>query len=306
MKDEEKTKAQLLQELGELRPKVAEFEVMEHALQERVKELNCLHNLRQIIEHIDKPLDEILQGVADLIPPSWHYPEETCGRVVYGGKEFTTTNFAETQWRQAAVIAVGGEKGVIEAFYLKAMPELDEGPFMKEERALIDTLADSLRLCIEKRRAQEGLQEAHDELEKRVVERTAALETAQRDLLELSTPVLQIKDEILALPLIGTLDSFRMQNALEKALEQIVEKRARVMIVDIPGVPVVDTMVANHLVNLADAIRLMGGTCVLTGIGPAIAKSIVHLGINLESLDTRATLEQGLARAVEIIARKES
>ncbi len=123
----------------------------------------------------------------------------------------------------------------------------------------------------------------------------------QKDLLELSTPVLALWGDILVIPLIGTLDSRRMQDAMEKALTRMAQERSRVLIVDITGVPGVDTMVANHLIRMSDAVRLMGGESILTGISPATARTIVNLGIDLSNLDTRGTLAQGLELAMELV-----
>jgi len=124
----------------------------------------------------------------------------------------------------------------------------------------------------------------------------------QEDLLELSTPVVKVREKVLALPLIGTLDSRRAQLVLESTLTQLAQERARVVIVDITGVPTMDTMVADHIIRMARAIALMGGHCVMTGISPQTANTIVNLGIDLGSIVTRATLAQGLAVADELVA----
>ncbi len=139
-----------------------------------------------------------------------------------------------------------------------------------------------------------------------ITERLAAEEKArqlQLDLMELSTPVLSLWDRILALPLIGTLDSRRTQDAMEKALTRLADEKAQVLVVDITGVPIVDTLVANHLIRMASAVRLMGGECILTGIGSQTAMTIVHLGIDLSDLKTCATLAEGLAIAMELVKK---
>lgn len=122
-----------------------------------------------------------------------------------------------------------------------------------------------------------------------------------KTMLELSTPVIGVWENVLILPMIGTLDSLRMQEAMEKALVKLSEDRAQVLIVDITGVPVMDTMVANHLIRLASAVRLMGGNCILTGISPDTARTIVQLGIDLEQTATRSTLAQGLKAAIALV-----
>jgi rsbT co-antagonist protein RsbR len=121
----------------------------------------------------------------------------------------------------------------------------------------------------------------------------------QRDLLELSTPVVALWEGILALPLIGTLDSERTQVVMESLLERIVETGASIAIIDITGVPTVDTLVAQHLLKTVAAARLMGAECMISGIRPQIAQTIVHLGVNLGDVVTKATLASALVVALE-------
>lgn len=122
---------------------------------------------------------------------------------------------------------------------------------------------------------------------------------AQEDMLELSTPVVKLWDGILALPLIGTLDSARTQVVMETLLEAIVSTNSKVAIIDITGVPTVDTVVAQHLLKTVTAARLMGADCIISGIRPQIAQTIVHLGINLLDITTKATLCDAFALALE-------
>jgi rsbT co-antagonist protein RsbR len=121
---------------------------------------------------------------------------------------------------------------------------------------------------------------------------------AQEDMLELSTPVVKLWDGILALPLIGTLDSARTQVVMETLLEAIVETNSKVAIIDITGVPTVDTVVAQHLLKTITAARLMGADCIISGIRPQIAQTIVHLGINLLDVTSKATLRDAFAVAL--------
>ena len=120
--------------------------------------------------------------------------------------------------------------------------------------------------------------------------RESVIQSQQRELLELSTPVVELWDNILALPLIGTLDSERTQVVMESLLHKIVETGATIAIIDITGVPTVDTLVAQHLLKTVAAARLMGADCIISGIRPQIAQTIVHLGVNLSDVTTKATL----------------
>jgi rsbT co-antagonist protein RsbR len=121
----------------------------------------------------------------------------------------------------------------------------------------------------------------------------------QHELMELSTPVVKLWQDILALPLIGTLDSARSQVVMESLLEKVVETGAAIAIIDITGVPTVDTLVAQHLMKTIAAARLMGADCIISGIRPQIAQTIVHLGVNLEDVITKATLADAFVVALD-------
>jgi len=121
----------------------------------------------------------------------------------------------------------------------------------------------------------------------------------QAELLELSTPVVQLWDGILALPLVGTLDSSRTQVVMESLLQRIVDTGSEIAIIDITGVPTVDTLVAQHLMKTIAATRLMGADCIISGIRPQIAQTIVHLGVDLGEVTTKATLADALATALK-------
>lgn len=120
----------------------------------------------------------------------------------------------------------------------------------------------------------------------------------QEDLLELSTPVIKLWDGIVALPMIGTLDSARTQTVMESLLQKIVEIEADVAIIDITGVPTVDTLTAQHLLKTVTATRLMGADCIISGIRPQIARTIVQLGVDLAGVVTKATLADAFALAL--------
>jgi rsbT co-antagonist protein RsbR len=126
----------------------------------------------------------------------------------------------------------------------------------------------------------------------------------QEEMLELSTPVVTLWDGIVALPLIGTLDSARTQVVMESLLEAIVQTNSRFAIIDITGVPTVDTLVAQHLLKTITAARLMGAECILSGIRPQIAQTIVHLGINLQDVTTKSRLADAFRLALERSGRK--
>jgi rsbT co-antagonist protein RsbR len=129
--------------------------------------------------------------------------------------------------------------------------------------------------------------------------REETIRRQQEEMLELSTPVVKLFEGILALPLIGTLDSARTQVVMESLLESIVQTNSQVAIIDITGVPTVDTVVAQHLLKTVTAARLMGADCIISGVRPQIAQTIVHLGINLLDVTTKATLSDAFALALK-------
>jgi rsbT co-antagonist protein RsbR len=120
----------------------------------------------------------------------------------------------------------------------------------------------------------------------------------QQEMLELSTPVVRLWENVLALPLIGTLDSARTQVVMQNLLEAIVQTRSDFAIIDITGVPIVDTLVAQHLLKTVAAARLMGADCLISGIRPQIAQTIIHLGVDLTNVTTKATLADAFAVAL--------
>lgn len=125
----------------------------------------------------------------------------------------------------------------------------------------------------------------------------------QQEMLELSTPVVTLWDGVLALPMIGTLDSARTQIVMETLLQRIVETGAGIAIIDITGVPTVDTMTAQHLLKTVTATRLMGAECIISGIRPQIAQTIVHLGVDLGDVTTKATLADAFRVALSRTGR---
>lgn len=129
--------------------------------------------------------------------------------------------------------------------------------------------------------------------------REAVIARQQQELLELSTPVVKLWEGIVALPLIGTLDSARTQVIMESLLQQIVESEATIAIIDITGVPTVDTLVAQHLLKTVAAARLMGADCIISGIRPQIAQTIVQLGVELNDVTTKASMAAALRLALE-------
>lgn len=154
--------ARLQKEREEKERKRVESELRErtHDLGERVKELNCLFGISKVLERQDATRGEIFQEIVNLIPPALQYPEVTCARIMLEDQEFRTANFRETIWNQAKEMTVDGKQiGTVEVCYLEETPEVDEGPFLREERSLVDAIAERLGRLIERKRNEERIVE---------------------------------------------------------------------------------------------------------------------------------------------------
>ena len=169
--------------------------------------------------------------------------------------------------------------------------------------AAIDLLIDDLTDELKQREKMQ--KEVEDKLAK-IQEQQKTIFQQQADLMELSSPVSKVWDNVLILPVIGTLDSQRTQIMMENLLEKIVETGCTISILDITGVPTVDTQVANHLLKTVTSARLLGAECIISGISPAIAQTIVHLGIDLSSIKTKATLQDAMIFAMKQNKRSEN
>lgn len=145
-----------------------ELEQISHSLGERIKELNCLYSISKLRERTDFSLEDILQAIVDLIPPAWQYPEITCARIIFNGYEFTTINYKNTRWKLTCDIMVYSETiGTLEVCYLEEKSEIDEGPFLKEERSLISAVAERIAKFIEREWAEDEIRKLRNHVEKR-------------------------------------------------------------------------------------------------------------------------------------------
>ena len=190
----------------------------------------------------------------------------------------------------AARAARGESAGTTSAFVLalkvalfEALPTTTDGPSLMRQVATLTQVVDGMAQW-----TVTTFQRTREDI----------ISRQQEELLELSTPVIKLWDGVLAVPMIGTLDSNRTQVVMEALLQRIVDTEASLAIIDITGVPTVDTLVAQHLLKTVTAIRLMRADCIISGIRPQIAQTIVHLGIDLQGVRTKATLADALALAL--------
>ncbi|MCM2677037.1 STAS domain-containing protein [Alkalicoccobacillus plakortidis] len=130
------------------------------------------------------------------------------------------------------------------------------------------------------------------------------LEMQKLSLLELSAPLIPVFEGITVMPLIGSIDTTRAKLIMENLLEGVIKNRSKVVLIDITGVPIVDTMVAHHIIEASEAVRLVGATSILVGIRPEIAQTIVNLGIDLTKFPTKSTLQKGMEKALEMCNQK--
>ncbi len=138
-----------------------DLQKLTYKLKERIKELNCLYTISGIVERHGILLEEALQETVDIIPDAWQYPEITCSRIILNNREFRSSGFVETPWKQSQRIIIGEEKaGYLEVFYREERPAEDEGPFLKEERRLINAIAERIGEIVERKRAEEALYES--------------------------------------------------------------------------------------------------------------------------------------------------
>ena len=183
-----------------------------------------------------------------------------------------------------------------------AVSSPEPNAFSDEDIASLQVLVEVLSEGFRRLDDLAALERRNKELENELAEgkrREQVIRQQTEEILELSTPVMQVWEGVVVAPLIGMLDSQRTQRFMEVLLEHIVETNSRVALVDITGVPIIDTQTAQNLVETISAVRLLGAQVILTGVRPAIAQTLVHLGIDLAGIDTRASLAAGLRRALE-------
>lgn len=155
---------------------------IELSLRERGKELNCLYGIAELIERYGSSIEDILQGIADLLPPSWRYPDVTCARIVLDDHVFVTANFTASPWKQTAHITTGRRvNGVVEVHYLEEMPHIYEGPFLKEERRLIDAVAERIGRVFDRITSEQQLENKRISLENKNVALREILDQVKED-----------------------------------------------------------------------------------------------------------------------------
>jgi len=224
MKSPNKSRDSLLKEIDRLNEHISslkkfeqEKKTIETELQERVKELNCLYGLSKLIEQYDPAIDRIMQGIADLIPQSWQYPSITCARIYFDGDEFTSQKFNVSKWKQETDILVDSQKvGKIEVYYINKMPKIYEGPFLKEERMLINELSETISRFVERINAKNLLEIEKSTLNNMNITLREVLAKTQSEKREIGDLIYANYNKVI-LPIIHTMEA----NAYSKQKQHI-------------------------------------------------------------------------------------
>lgn len=224
-------------------------------------------------------LSELIQAyqgdaALDIQAPSWAPVRDLLSRV---SRSRSTQGFSPSE---TAMFVFSLKRPI----FSRLRKEIKNVDALADESWTVTELLDRLGLL-----TMEAYQKAREEV----------IARQQQEMMELSTPVVKLWDGVLALPLIGTLDSARTQVVMEALLQRIVETGSNVAIIDITGVPTVDTLVAQHLLKTVTAARLMGADCIVSGIRPQIAQTIVHLGVTLSNVSTKASLADAFQLALQ-------
>jgi rsbT co-antagonist protein RsbR len=291
MKDQEKTKEQLVKELAECRQRLAELEASEAERKRAEEELAGERNL----------LRTLIDNMPDAI-----YVKDAQSRFVVANQGI------------AEVMGTGTPEGLLGKTDFDFYPQALATKFYADERRIIESgqpLIDLVEPVLNSGGRQRWFSTTKVPLRdsagsviglvgigRDITEHKQAEEAQHaKEILEISTPVLQVWEGVVVAPLIGTLDSQRTQRFMEVLLERIVETQSAIVLVDITGVPTIDTQTAQHLIETISAVRLLGARVVLTGVRPAIAQTLVHLGIDLSGITTRSSLVAGLRVALELL-----
>ena len=206
---------------------IAREQRLRHALEERVKELNCLYSIAEAVDRSAGSLDELLSDIVGVLPESWQYPKITCARIVFEEREYTSNGFQRSAWRQAAGIRASGEDvGVVEVYYLTEMPTIDEGPFLKEERLLINAVAERTGKIIDRLRATQQLEIERNALQESNIAMRQLMGRIREEKAEIGAAVQSNVDKII-LPIVDALDQSasaqqsRYLSLLRRNLEEI-------------------------------------------------------------------------------------
>ena len=228
---------------------------LEDALKERIKELGCLYGVSNIIEKHNSDYNKILQGIVDLLPAAWQYPEITCAKIKLNREEFKTDNYKDMPWKQMAEIKIEHQIiGLIEVAYTKDMPVLDEGPFLKEERLLINALAERISNAVKRIRAEEELGIEKIALENKNIALKEVLKKVHEEKREIAKRVQANVDKII-MPIFSILENNANSNdasvlkLLKKNLEEVTSPFTNAISKEFVSLSPVEIQICNYIKN---------------------------------------------------------
>lgn len=250
-------------------------------LDERNKELTFMYSISDIVDSHGDDLEKLLEEIIKPLPNAVRFSEIAAAELNVSGDTYKTADVPVTEWSMSGDIIINRKvAGSLTVFYTEKRPEFHEAVFSHEEVGMVRALSERLGKIIERIWAEKAL-----------------IEKA-REIMKLSTPITKIWDEILILPLIGTLDSERTLYMMEELLNTIRDTGSRYIIMDATGVGTIDSAVAANVLKTSRAVRMLGSQMIFTGIKPEVAMTMVHLGIDLGEIITRATLQEGVEYAL--------
>jgi len=228
---------------------------LEDTLKERIKELSCLYGVSNIIEKHNSDYNKILQGIVDLLPAAWQYPGITCAKIILNIEEFKTDNYKDMPWKQIAEIKIEHQRiGLIEIAYTKDMPVFDEGPFLKEERLLINVLAERISNAVKRIRAEEELGIEKIALENKNIALKEVLKKVHEEKREIATRV-QANVEKIIMPIFSILEKNANYNdasvlkLLKKNLEEVTSPFTNAISKEFVSLSPVEIQICNYIKN---------------------------------------------------------
>ncbi|MCQ1538788.1 STAS domain-containing protein [Methanocalculus taiwanensis] len=258
-----------------------QIEDLKAELKERNKELAFMYSISDSVDSHGENLETLLQEIIKPLPKAVRFPEIAAAELNVAGDTYKTSDIPVTEWSISGNIVINKKvAGKLTVFYMENRDVFVRQIFTHEEEGMIRAFSERLGKIIERIWSEQAL-----------LEKT-------REITKLSTPITKIWDEILILPLIGTLDSERTLFMMEELLNKIRDTGSRYIIMDATGVGTIDSAVAANILKTSRAVKMLGSRMIFTGIKPEVAMTMVHLGIDLGEIITRATLQEGVEFAL--------
>ncbi|WP_437554609.1 STAS domain-containing protein [Sorangium sp. So ce367] len=270
---------------------VADPERARRELEERGREIDCLHAILNPDITEKASLEELFQHTVDLVPLAFGDPEATSARAKIGERAFLTKSFRETAWVLAQDIVLQGQAiGAVEVHCREEHSLAGGDAFSKGKRYFLEIVAARLGELVRRGLAEDAQRREEAELRERLEYTERQLQAVRSS----SLPVLEVWDKVLMVPVFGSLDLERVAELMDRLLPAISSKRARFVIIDVGGVESIDTASVGQLYRLAASVRMLGASYILAGIKPEVAQTLVSLDVDLAEIKSCASLCDGL------------